>query len=249
MLILDDHHVITSPAIHSAVTFLREPLQENLRVVIGSRSDPLLPLARLREIRAAHLRFNVDETQLFLNQAMKLDLSQQGIAVLEERTEGWIAGLQLAGLSLSDRSDKEDFIASFTGSHRYLVEYLLEEVINRQPEQVQLFLLSTSILERMCTPLCDAALGENSRSEAILERLDQANLFVVALDDQGYWYRYHHLFRDFLLVRFRKNQSKRLPSLHRSARRTISCVKLLNMPFTLRIGIMQRLLSNSTVSP
>ena len=223
VLILDDYHLIASPAIHSALAYLLEHLPENLRIAIGSRSDPPLPLARLRargqllEIRTAGLRFTADETALFLNDIMHLELSPEMVTTLEASTEGWIAGLQLAALSLSGRSDKENFIASFTGSHRYLVEYLLEEVVSRQSEKVQSFLLSTSILERMCTPLCDAILGETSHSEAILERLYQANLFVVALDDQGYWYRYHHLFRDFLQTRLLKTQPERVTSLHRTA--------------------------------
>ncbi|MCL4562704.1 MAG: LuxR C-terminal-related transcriptional regulator [Chloroflexi bacterium] len=231
-LILDDYHLITSPAIHSAVTFLLEHLPENMRVVIGSRSDPPLPLARMRaggyliEIRAASLRFTADETELFLNQVMKLDLSPEGITALEARTEGWIAGLQLAALSLSGRSDKENFIASFAGSHRYLVEYLLEEVVNRQPQEVQSFLLSTSILERMCAPLCDAIMKDGGRGEPalilppssfILEHLERANLFVLALDDQGDWFRYHHLFRDFLQTRLLKDQPERVTLLHRAA--------------------------------
>src|SRR3989304_317314 len=168
-------------------------------------------------MRAPDLRFTEDETALFLNEVMQLELSPEVVNTLEARTEGWIAGLQLAALSLSGRSDKEGFIASFTGSHRYLVEYLLEEVVGRQPEEVQSFLLSTSILERLCGPLCDAILGEPSGREAILERLEQSNLFVVALDERGYWYRYHHLFRDFLRTRLHKTQVERVASLHRAA--------------------------------
>lgn len=223
VLILDDYHLISAPAIHSAIAYLLEHLPENLCIAIGSRSNPPLPLARLRargkllEIRTAHLRFAAGETAQFLNEVMRLDLSPEGVATLEERTEGWVAGLQLAALSLAGRADKERFIASFTGTHRYLVEYLLEEVVNRQPEDVQSFLLSTSILERMCAPLCDAVLKETSRSEAILAQLERANLFVVALDEQGVWYRYHHLFRSFLQNRLAKTQPERVPWLHRAA--------------------------------
>lgn len=222
-LILDDYHLIGSPAIHSAVAFLLEHLPENLRVAIGSRSDPPLPIARLRargrltEIRAASLRFTADETARFLNEVMHLDLPVETIAALETSTEGWAAGLQLAALSLVGRSGKEDFVHSFTGSHRYLVDYLLEEVVSRQPEEVQAFLLATSILERMCAPLCDAILGVSDHGEKILLQMEQANLFVVALDDQGCWYRYHHLFRDFLLARLLKMQPERIPELHRAA--------------------------------
>ncbi len=223
VLVLDDYQLIGAPSIHSAIAFLLEHIPENMYIAIGSRSDPPLPLARLRargqlhEIRAADLRFTENETAQFLNAVMQLELSPELVAVLEERTEGWIAGLQLAALSLSGRSDKEGFIASFTGDNRYLVEYLMEEVVNRQPEEARSFLMSTSILERMCTPLCDAILGETSHGEAILDRLDRANLFVVALDDQGYWYRYHHLFRDFLQIRLRKTQPESVAALHRAA--------------------------------
>ena len=223
VMILDDYHLIGAPAIHSAISFLLEHLPEKMHIAIGSRSDPPLPLARLRargkllEMRAADLRFSADETARFLNEVMRLDLSPEVVNALEARTEGWIAGLQLAALSLSGRPDKENFITSFTGNHRYLVEYLLEEVFNRQSEQVQSFLLSTSILERLCGPLCDAILGEISGGEEILKQLEKANLFVVALDDQGYWYRYHHLFRDFLQVRLNKTQPERVVALQRAA--------------------------------
>ena len=223
VLILDDYHLIGSPAIHSALVYLLEHLPENLRIAVGSRSDPPLPLARLRargqllEIRTAGLRFTTEETVQFLNEVMQLELSAQGISVLAERTEGWIAGLQLAALSVLGRADKEGFIAAFSGSQRYLVEYLMDEVVNRQPEEVQTFLLLTSILERMCGDLCDALLGDRAAGAEILKRLEQANLFVVALDDQGDWYRYHHLFRDFLQMRLNKTQPERIRLLHRAA--------------------------------
>lgn len=223
MLILDDYHLIGSPAVHSAVAFLLDRAPENLCVAIGSRSDPPLPLARWRargklvEIRAANLRFTTDETAQFLNEIMRLDLPQQAVATLEERTEGWAAGLQLAALSLAGRADQERLIDAFSGSHRYLVDYLMEEVVERQPEEVQSFLVLTSILERMSAPLCDALLGKAAQSEAILKDLEQANLFVVALDEQGDWYRYHHLFRDFLQTRLKKNAPERVSALHRAA--------------------------------
>ena len=223
VMVLDDYHLVRAPAIHSAISFLLEHLPEKLHIAIGSRSAPPLPLARLRaqgkllEMRADNLRFSPDETARFLNEVMRLDLSPEVVNTLAARTEGWIAGLQLAALSMSGRPDKENFITSFTGSHRYLVEYLLEEVFNRQSEQVQSFLLSTSILERLCGPLCDAILGETLGGEEILKQLEQANLFVIALDEQGYWYRYHHLFRDFLQVRLNKAQLERVTALHRVA--------------------------------
>ncbi len=223
VMILDDYHLIGAPAIHSAISFLLEHLPDKMHIAIGSRSDPPLPLARLRargkllEIRAADLRFSADETARFLNGVMRLDLSPEVANTLEARTEGWIAGLQLAALSLAGRPDKENFATSFIGGHRYLVEYLLEEVFNRQSEQVQSFLLSTSILERLCGPLCDAILGEVAGGEEILKQLEKANLFVVALDEQGYWYRYHHLFRDFLQARLNKTQPERVVALQHAA--------------------------------
>lgn len=235
VLILDDYHVISAPAIHAALAYLLEHLSENLRIAIGSRSNPPLPLARLRgrgqllEIRTAALRFREDETARFLNEVMQLGLGPEGVAALEERTEGWAAGLQLAALSLSNRADKEQAIAAVTGSHRYLVEYLMEEVFGRQPEAVQSFLLSTSILERMCAPLCDRIRGHGVQqptdsiapvsfdSEAVLEHLEKSNLFLVPLDDDGTWYRYHHLFRDFLRARLDRTQPERTGPLRRAA--------------------------------
>jgi LuxR family maltose regulon positive regulatory protein len=231
VLILDDYHLIGSPLIHSALAYLLEHLPENLHIAIGSRSDPALPLARLRasgqmlEIRTARLRFTMDETAQFLNEVMQLDLAPAGVAELGERTEGWVAGLQLAALSLAGRTDKESFIASFAGSHRYLVEYLLEEVFSRQLEQVQTFLLQTSLLERLNAGLCDALVGMFQHSNVhtlqpsneILRDLERANLFLFPLDDEGVWYRYHHLFRDFLQTRLQKTQPERIPALHRVA--------------------------------
>ncbi len=234
-LILDDYHLIGSPAIHGAMTYLLEHLPGNLRIAIGSRSDPPLPLARLRaggqllEMRTVGLRFKADETAQFLNEVMQLGLSPEGVAALGERTEGWVAGLQLVALSLAGRADKERLIASFTGSHRYLVEYLMEEVVDRQPEEVQSFLLSTSILERMCAPLCDMLPGDRGpgiggstapapfNSQAVLEHLEKSNLFLVPLDDEQTWYRYHHLFRAFLQARLNKIQPERTSVLHRAA--------------------------------
>jgi len=223
VLVLDDYHLIGLPAIHKAIAFLLEHLPGNMRVAIGSRTTPPLPLARLRvrrqllEIRPADLRFTKDETAQFLNAIMKLDLSPGLVAALEERTEGWAAGLQLAALSLSDRPDKEGFIASFTGGNRYLVNYLLEEVFNRQPEETRSFLLQTSILKRLCASLCDALLHQAAGSQEAIARLEQANLFMLPLDDAGSWYRYHHLFRDFLQARLQKLHPDRLAGLHRTA--------------------------------
>lgn len=239
-LILDDYHLIGSPVIHNAIAYLLDHLPQNLRIAIGSRSDPPLPLARLRarrqllEIRTVSLRFKVDETAKFLNELMQLELSPEGVDALEERTEGWVTGLQLAALSLSGRADKDQLIASFTGSHHYLVDYLMEEVVQRQPEAVQAFLMSTSILERLCAPLCDEILKEEEKaisgstsatlssskfpvSQATLETLEKSNLFLVSLDEERIWFRYHHLFRDFLLARLNKSQPERIRAMHRSA--------------------------------
>jgi LuxR family maltose regulon positive regulatory protein len=219
VLILDDYHLINSPAIHSAVAYLLEHLPANMQLVIGSRSDPPLPLARLRakgillELRA--------------NDLLRLDLSAHMVDELETRTEGWIAGLQLAAISMAGTTNKADFISRYTGSHRYLVDYLLEEVVNRQPVEVQEFLLSTCHLERMCAPLCDAILDNYEKSEAILKHLEQSNIFIVPLDDQGAWYRYHHLFRDFLQNRLKKIDPDRMGLLHRAASEWYSAHDLL----------------------
>ncbi len=223
VLILDDYHLITSPAIHTSVAYLLEHLPGNMRVVIGSRSDPPLPLARLRargamlELRAADLRFTRSEAAAFLNDFMQLGLPEEDIAALETRTEGWVTGLQLAGLSLLGQPDNAPQIDTFGGSHRYLVEYLLDEVVNRQTAGVQAFLLATSLLERLCAPLCQAVTPADASAGEMLDQLEQANLFVIALDDQGVWYRYHHLFRDFLQARLRKTRPESVPGIHRLA--------------------------------
>ena len=223
ILVLDDYHLISSPVIHSTVAYLLEHLPENMHLVIGSRADPPLPLARLRakgnllELRASDLRFTKEESARFLNEVMRLDLTDNMVDELETRTEGWVAGLQLAALSLAGTTDKSDFISRYTGSHRYLVDYLLEEVVNHQSIDVQEFLLSTSHLERMCAPLCDAILDNRTDSESVLRQLEQANVFIVPLDDQGTWYRYHHLFRDFLQNRLKKIDPDRVGTVNRSA--------------------------------
>ncbi len=218
--VLDDYHVIDSKPVNQALTFLLEHMPPQMHLVIATREDPDLPLARLRargtltELRAADLRFSLPEAAEFLNQTMGLKLSTENIAALESRTEGWIAGLQLAALSIQGQKDTTGFIQSFTGSHRFVLDYLVEEVLARQTERVQTFLLRTSILERMCGPLCDAVLGKenekaNSESSSfILEQLERANLFIVPLDNERRWYRYHHLFAD--LLRQRLGQSLRL---------------------------------------
>ncbi len=208
VLVLDDYHAVEAPAVDQALAFLVAHLPPQLHLIIATREDPQLPLARLRargqlaELRAADLRFTQAEAAAFLNQGMGLALAPAAIAALETRTEGWIAGLQLAALSLQGRADVDGFITSFTGSHRFVLDYLLEEVLQQQPAAIQRFLLSTSVLERLCGPLCDAVLQDPAAAgQATLEQLEQANLFIVPLDSERRWYRYHHLFGEMLRQR------------------------------------------------
>jgi LuxR family maltose regulon positive regulatory protein len=206
ILVLDDYHVITNEALQRAVGALMEYLPPHLHLVIATRVDPALPLARLRvrgqlcEVRATHLQFSAEEAGIFLETVMGLDLEASALVALHHRTEGWIAGLQLAALSLQGRSDVQQFLADFSGSHHYLVDYLVEEVLARQPEAVQSFLLQTSILDRLTGPLCDAVTGR-TRSDVLLEHLEHANLFLIPLDEHRQWYRYHHLFAEVLRAR------------------------------------------------
>jgi len=206
ILVLDDYHVITAPSIHQALTFLLEHQPQQLHLLITTRSDPPLPLSRLRargqmvEIREKDLRFTFDEVRLFFDQVMGLTLSTGELKALEQRIEGWVAGLQLAALSMHGRDDLSDFIAAFTGSNHFIMDYLIDEVLERRPKGTKNFLLQTSILDHLCGPLCDAVTGR-SDSQAILERLVQANLFLLPLDQERQWYRYHHLFADVLLNR------------------------------------------------
>ena len=199
--------------------FMLDHLLPVMHLVIATRTDPPLPLARLRsrqqlaEIRASHLRFYPDETAEFLNRMMGLDLKEEDILSLESRTEGWIAGLQMAVLSMQGRQDLSQFIQSFTGSHRYIMDYLVDEVLVRQPEDIQKFLLNTSILKRLSGPLCDALLDQKE-SQAILEKLEKANLFLVSLDDDRKWYRFHHLFTDLLRARLEQQSPETIPDLH-----------------------------------
>ncbi|MEI7770129.1 MAG: LuxR C-terminal-related transcriptional regulator [Chloroflexales bacterium] len=214
ILVLDDYHAIDSPSVDHALAFLIEHLPPQMHLVIVSREDPHLPLARLRtrdqltELRAADVRFTPAEAAEFLNQVMGLNLAEGDIAALESRTEGWIAGLQLAALSMQGRSDAASFITSFTGSHRFVLDYLIEEVLERQPDHIQTFLLRTSILDHMCGPLCDAVLGSPAASgQDTLEHLEHTNLFIVPLDNERRWYRYHQLFRDLLRQRLGQSRS------------------------------------------
>jgi LuxR family transcriptional regulator, maltose regulon positive regulatory protein len=224
VLMLDDYHAVDSRAVDEALTFLLENLPRQLHLVIGTREDPHLPLAKLRargqltEIRAEHLRFNSAETYRFLNEMMGLDLSEDDATALEARTEGWIAGLQLAAISLQGHEDSTSFIKSFTGSHRFVLDYLVEEVLQRQPEHVQKFLLSTSILDRMCGPLCEAVLGDPCiDGQEMLRYLEQVNLFTIPLDSERRWFRYHHLFAELLRQRAMEEQPERLLRSHRRA--------------------------------
>ena len=218
-LILDDLHVIDAQPVHGAIAFLLDHLPPRMHLVVASRSDPPLPLARLRargeltEIRAADLRFTPDEAAAFLTEVMGLDLSASDVAALETRTEGWIAGLQLAALSMRGRADVSGFIAAFTGDDRYIVDYLVEEVLQRRPERVRSFLLRTSVLDRLSGGLCDAVTGQHD-GRAMLEALERGNLFVVPLDDKRRWYRYHHLFADVLRARLRDELPDDVLALH-----------------------------------
>ena len=222
VLVLDDFHVIDARAILQALEFLVDHQPPNLHIVIVSRSDPQLPMARLRargesfDIRAADLRFTAPEARTLLNETMGLDLNDSDVATLESRTEGWAAGLQLAALSLRGRRDASDFIRSFAGDDRYIVDYLIEEVLNRQSEEIRDFLLATSILERLCGPLCDAVTGRHD-GQAILQRLEETNVFLVPLDERRHWYRYHHLFADVVRAHAAQSQPDCMSGYHRRA--------------------------------
>jgi LuxR family maltose regulon positive regulatory protein len=220
--VLDDYHLIETPAVHEALTFILDNLPPQLHLVIATREDPPLPLARLRargqltELRAADLRFTNAEAAEFLNEVMGLELAPEDIAALESRTEGWIAGLQLAAISLQGKEDWSQLIQSFSGSHHYVLDYLIEEVLEQQPAVIQTFLLQTTILERMNGSLCNAITGQEA-GQGTLEALAQANLFIIPLDDERRWYRYHHLFADLLHQRLHQTRSEELPQLHRRA--------------------------------
>jgi LuxR family maltose regulon positive regulatory protein len=222
IFVLDDYHIIDSKPVDNALTFLIEHLPPQMHLVIATREDPALPLARLRvrgqltELRAADLRFTPAEAAEFLNQMMGLNLSAENIAALDKRTEGWIAGLQMAALSMQGRSDTASFIKSFTGSHHFILDYLVEEVLQRQPEHVRNFLLQTAILDRLCALLCNAV-TEREDGKDMLEALERSNLFVIPLDDQRQWYRYHHLFAEVLQAHLREAQPERVSTLHRLA--------------------------------
>jgi len=222
-LVLDDYHVIENREIHDSISFLLEHQPQQMHLVIATRADPPLSIARLRaqrsltELRVDQLRFTGEETRALLNEVMGLDLPIEDIQRLEARTEGWGVGLLLAAQSMQGRSDKDEFISAFSGSQHYVLEYLIEEVLNRQSEEARKFLLRTSILDRLCGPLCDAVTKENNSTETIY-RLSKDNLFIIPLDQDHIWYRYHHLFADLLVNFLHKEFAKEdILELHRKA--------------------------------
>jgi LuxR family transcriptional regulator, maltose regulon positive regulatory protein len=225
VLVLDDYHTVVTPTIHAGLASVLERLPPSVHLVVSTRSDPPLPLARMRaraqvtEVRAVDLRFTAEETAEFLAEVMGLELTPDQLAVLGARTEGWVAGLQLAGLSLQRQAgdtERAAFVRAFGGSHRFVVDYLVDEVLAQQPERIGAFLLRTSILQRLSGPLCHAVTGE-ADSQALLETIERANLFLVPLDDQRGWYRYHHLFGDVLRHRLSQQLPDLLPELHHRA--------------------------------
>jgi len=222
VIVLDDYQVITTPAIHDALVFILDHLPLQTRLVMISRIDPALPLARLRargqlvELRAADLRFTAEEAAAFLNQVMALNLESEEISLLETRTEGWIAGLQLAALSMQGQPDQSNFIKSFSGSHVFILDYLTEEILERQPDSIRQFLLHTCILDRLTAPLC-AAVTKQEDCQKMLEFLIQTNLFIISLDDRQHWFRYHHLFADLLRAQLERSSPDLIQELHRRA--------------------------------
>lgn len=225
VVVLDDYHTIQNTAIHAALSFLVEHLPDNFHLILSTRADPPWPLARLRalnrliEIRAADLRFTTEEAQAFLRQVMELEISDEEVSALEARTEGWIASLQLAAISLRGRTDVSGFIQAFTGSHVYVAEYLIEEILDHQPEKVKDFLLQTSILERLNAGLCEMVSGYPD-SQGMLKDLYLSNLFIIPLDDEGRWFRYHHLFAELLHARLLQTLPEdSIATLHKRAAR------------------------------
>ena len=221
-LVLDDYHLITNPEIHQGLSYLLENLPPEMHLIIAARSDPLLRLAKLRaqgelcEIRVNDLRFSIGEAAQYFNDQMGLGLTLSDISTLMQKTEGWIVGIQLAGISLQNNPDKHQFVLSFAGDNRFIADYLFDEALHRQPYHIRTFLLQTSILERFNAPLCDAV-TQQENSQAILAELDRANLFLVPLDDQRNWYRYHHLFRELLQNRLKQTLPEIILHLHTRA--------------------------------
>jgi LuxR family transcriptional regulator, maltose regulon positive regulatory protein len=222
VLVLDDYHLIDAPPVHQSLAFLLEHLPPQAHLVVASRSDPPLPLARLRgrgqlaELREADLRFTPEEAAELLRVAVGTDLPEAAVTALADRTEGWVAGLQLAALSARGHPDTGAFVEGFSGRHRYVLDYLTEEVLERQPEPLRAFLLETSLLERLSGPLCQAVTGRGD-SQRLLEQAERANLFLVPLDEVRGWWRYHHLFADLLHARLQQQRPELVPQLHRSA--------------------------------
>jgi LuxR family transcriptional regulator, maltose regulon positive regulatory protein len=222
MLVLDDYQLVTNAGCHETFAYFLNHLPANVHVGLSTRADPPLPLARMRatgeliEIRAAELRFTSREASALLNGSMGLDLAAEDVEHLAERTEGWAAGLVLAGLSLRGRVDPSGFVASFQGDHRHVADYLVAEVFAGQPEEIRTFVLRTSVLERLSGPLCDAVL-QTEGSARLLRELERSNLFLVPLDDQREWYRYHHLFAQLLRLELATRDPKLIPALHRRA--------------------------------
>ncbi len=227
VLVLDDFHVIHSEEVHKLLFYLIEHLPPQIHLAILTRTDPPLPLSRLRvrnqllDIRVDKLRFTPSEITTFLNDVMGLTLSADDLSALETRTEGWIAGLQLAALSMQSCKDIHGFVSAFTGSHHYVMDYLVEEVLKIQPKEVSTFLVKTSMLDRLCGPLCDAIIEVDKTApvngQAMLEAMEEMNLFMIPLDDERHWYRYHHLFADVLRKRLEHELPQMLPELHRRA--------------------------------
>jgi LuxR family maltose regulon positive regulatory protein len=231
VLVLDDYHAISTPAIHKALTFLLENMPPQMHLVLATRADPPLPVPRLRgrgqliELYESDLRFTSEEAAEFLRQVVGLRVSTEDVAALKKRTEGWIAGLQMAAISMRARDDVSEFVRAFAGSNRYILDYLGEEVLRQQPEKVQAFLLHTALLNRLSGELCDTVIGTGEQAEdgllvdsqSMLEYLERSNLFVVPLDDERRWYRYHHLFADLLRQRLQREKPGQVPELHRRA--------------------------------
>lgn len=224
LLILDDLHLINDKDVQQALSYLLDHMPPQLHLAIATRADPPLPLAKLRgggqlvELREADLRFTRDEASQFLHGIMDLEIDPEQTTILHGRTEGWIAGLQMAALSMQGREHLADFVETFSGSHEYVVDYLTDEVLTRQTDTQKAFLLKTSILDRLCGPLCDAVTGQQDGRQT-LELLKAANLFILSLDDERRWYRYHHLFSDLLQQRLLNQQPDAIPELHRRASR------------------------------
>ncbi|MGD1993579.1 MAG: hypothetical protein PVI59_10325, partial [Anaerolineae bacterium] len=227
VLVLDDYHVIETPAVHEGLAFLLKHLPPQMHMVIATRVDPPLPIARLRgraqltALYQADLRFTSEEATDFLNQVMGLDLSAENVTALEQRTEGWIAGLQMAAISMRGHDNAASFVRAFTGSNRYILDYLSEEVLRQQRQYVQTFLLQSAVLDRLSGPLCDAVIGTADPAaidaQSVLEYLERANLFIVPLDDERRWYRYHHLFAGLLRRRLQRETPHLVPKLHHRA--------------------------------